>query len=688
MLPRTKTKRSFAEKLSSKLDKLAKPRERDRGFNRAYQEVYRDHFGNILVPRSSSTEWSGDPYAPPYAPSPAAPKRTFHNVIHRNRSAPSPGSSTHGPANRTWSGWEGSAGTGYSAHPGGSRSTVSNDYTVYGDVLYEDYHNFAINSNVCMCEDYLGGTQRGKKGKKPCKKCGFDRLGSAQQSMRRSISEESVNGQYTDPYEYMRRKRLANPKPVFYDEQDEYEDIEFQQNTRLRPGNASMRQTKTKPVRSRSPGRRSSSPVHKKSTRTQSMIVNNRNQLNTKDNKEMQNIPIRASPMRSASSITKSKTSEPQVRSSVVTVNGCATKNSSIIYLSPDASGPPTPMDAMDRPATNRIKVSTESPSLLRSQGPVRVSPYDLIKKYIPDSPNSLSDSNLSSDDPPEKTYPKSEESDFSDSDDMANDSVNHFTTSNGFKISGQKIQIYSDGSVTATDSVNVRAYSLSGESEDESDKESEYSNYDADCSVVESPRFAAKRTDEDSIPRKPPRRNSVEKEVPAGGAGPVTVAGHHMLDLPGQSALPRSSPPAPAASRPLGPPADRPISAKKSGTDLPKSGAASRSKSFNGSRDSLNLFGSVDFNHLGISKNFSSELIQEVYGSKTSLLKQLDLERKQRKEAASVPDLLLTPEASRGAARICLGENTGKAFIVQQYKVLDWPNTILLPNAFKKALL
>ena len=102
LLPR-KTKRSFAEKLSNKLDKLSKPKERDRGFNKAYQEVYRDHFGNILVPRSSGhSEWSVDPW-PAYSSSPA-PKRTFHNVIHRNRSAPSQSSSAHGPANRTWSG--------------------------------------------------------------------------------------------------------------------------------------------------------------------------------------------------------------------------------------------------------------------------------------------------------------------------------------------------------------------------------------------------------------------------------------------------------------------------------------------------------------------------------------------------------------------------------------------------------
>ena len=660
LLPR-KTKQTFAEKLSNKLDKLAKPKERDRGFNKAYQEVYRDHFGNLLVPRSSSqSECSKEPW-PNYSVSPI-PKRTFHNVIHRNRSAPSQGSSAHGIANRTWSGWESG---GFSAHPGGSRSTVSNDHTIYGDVLFEDYQGFAINSNVCMCEDYLGGTQRGKKGKKLCKKCGFDRLGSAQQSsMRRSISEESVNAQYTDPYEYMRRKRLANPKPVFYDEQDEYEDIEFH-STRLRPGNSSMRQSNPKSARSRSPGRRSSSPIHKKSVRTQSMIVNNRNQMNTKDNKEMQNIAIRASPMRSASSITKSKSSE-QARS-IVTVNGCATKNSSIIYLSPDAAVPPTPLDK-DFKGNNRIQISTSTPSKLHSQGSIRVSPYDLIKKYIPDSPNSLSDSNLSSDDPPEKSYQKSEESDFSDSDDMVNDGVSHFTTSNGFKISGQKIQIYSDGSVTATDTANVRAYSLS-ESEDESDKESEYSNYDADCSVVESPRVPAKHIEEDLTPRKPPRRKSVEKEVfvPADSGSSMQI-----VDLLEPKAI-RSSPQLSnvktfprsvvqdKARQVL--PEEKTVPVKIIGADLHKSSNTTRSKSFNGSRESLNLFGSVDFKNLGISKNFSSELIQEVYGSKTSLLKHLDQERKQRKEASSVTDLLMTPECSHRTAKITISDNTGDTY-------------------------
>lgn len=623
-----KAKKSFAEKLSNKLDKLAKPKEKERGFNKAYQEVYRDHFGNILVPRSGSYSNATDPW-PHYSASPAQPKRTFHNVIHRGRSAPG-SSSSHAAANRTWSGWDSG---GFSPHPA-PRSTVSNDHTIYGDVLYDEYHNFAINSNVCMCEDYLGGTQRGKKGKKKCKKCGFDRLGFEQQKgIRRSISEESVNAGYNDPYDYMRRRRLVNPKPVFYDEQDEYEDIDL--ISRHKRSN-STRKMKPKDSRSRSPQRRSNSPLHKKNVRTQSMIVNNRNQLNTKDNKEMQNIAIRASPMRSVSSVTKTKNNEQN--RNVVTVNGCATKNSSIIYLSPDAAPPPTPPDK-DYSGANTITISTHTPPNLYSQGSIRVSPYDLIKKYIQDSPvNSLSDSNLSSDDPPPKSDHKSEESDFSYSDDEnVTDNVSHFTSSNGFKISGQKIQIYSDGSVTATDCGNIRAYSLS-ESEDESDKESEYSNsnYDADCSVVESPRFSAKLVDE--MPRKPPRRKSSEKEL-------IKISEDidklQLEDLNDSDALVSSPNPNNMKTFPRSkfPRKDRlsqisnekTVVYRKTSSDSQKSGA-SRSKSFNGSRESLNLFGSVDFKNFGISKNFSSEIIQEVYGSKTSLLKHLDQQREERK--------------------------------------------------------
>ena len=231
----------------------------------------------------------------------------------------------------------------------------------------------------------------------------------------------------------------------------------------------------------------------------------------------------------------------------------------------------------------------------------------------------------------------------------------------------------------------------LFGTGEDE--KESEYSNYDADCSVVESPRFPARNTDTtatdvNSIPRKPPRRKSVEKELPAPSQKVFgSEAGNPREEL---NAI-RSSPLESAVKTlPRSTTQDRARkSERKTGpiSDLVRaSGGASRSKSFNGSRESLNLFGSVDFNNLGISKNFSSELIQEVYGSKTSLLKHLDQERKQRREASSVPDLLLGPESktTAGAQRVYPSEHSGNSCQLHLHKCtwqlpinfLTWQNT------------
>ena len=597
--------------------------------------------------------------------------------------------------NRTWSGWEG---------PGASfsRSVVSNDPSLYGDpsVLYEEYQNFAINSNVCMCEDYLDGTNRSKKSKKRCKKCGFDRLGVEQDGrtgtvVRRSVSEESINNAMYN--EYLRRKRMINQKPVFYDEQDEYEDIDFISRPMR---SSSSRKIKPKSSRSRSPARRSHSPVHKKSARTQSMIVNNRNQLNiTKDNKEMQNIAIRASPLRSASSVAGIK---PQVSSessrNLVTVNGCkgATKNSSVIYLSPEVEVLPSqdsPMEYSGKSTwlhTSRevlmmifilgvnttITISTSTPSKLYSQGSIRVSPFDLIKKYIQDSPNSLSDSNLSSDDQQQKSDHKSCESDYSYSDDDPDNSACHFVPSvgsaesNGFKISGQKIQIYSDGSVTATDNTNLRAYSLS-ESE-ESDKESEYSNYDADCSVMESPRIAIKVSDE--TPVKPPRRRSAEKDA-------ARIAEDiERLQLQDRGKYKTSPNPDDMRTFPrtgtgrtervgTDTRSSDTSSVRKSSADSSHS-APSRSKSFNGSRESLNLFGSVDFKNLGISKNFSSDVIREVYGSKTSLLKHLDQQREERKLrqesvlSKSTDSIITSSRKSSGDRSVSGYSQTGKCLI------------------------
>ena len=601
----------------------------------------------------------------PHASSPS-PRRTFHNVIPRGRS------SSNG-ANLTWSGWDG--GGGAYPHPH-LKPTLSPDQ-VYGEVQYGEYTKFAINGNVCMCEDSLGGTQRGRRGSRRCKKCGFDRPGSeSYQSIRRSLSEESLTPGVPDPYEYMRKRRLSYPKPVFYDEQDEYEDIMFNE-----PGIEELCSNKGR--------HKSPKPENKNFNRTQSMNLNNRNRLNTKDSKDMQNIAIRSSPLRTTGSRPK-----PRNRN-IVTVNGSAGKNSSIIYLSAETSTVKPPVEP-EYP--NTITISTSTPVKPLNPGCMNKNPYDLIKKYVGDSPpNSLSDSNLSSDEQPDKVYSKFE-SEFSDSEsDGGREGVERF---NSFKISGQKIQIYSDSSIRQS----------AGYSSSESDAESEYSNYDADCSVVESPRISGvpresfssqekepcvmlrkesvkphrteslkvdkvdrpNRTEPfknqinelpkthrfestiriqrtDSIPPcKPPRRKSVEKEAEKQPVHQIEVQ-----DLEEENSLRfnlmreemRPLAPAGAGSR-------QPIScnqkvmlSRKISSDSQKS-QTSRSKSFSGSRDSL--FGSIDLKHSGISTNFSSEIIQELYGSKTSLLKALELRNELRRQSTPLePEVgdVRTPE-------------------------------------------
>ena len=280
------------------------------------------------------------------------------------------------------------------------------------------------------------------------------------------------------------------------------------------------------------------------------------------------------------------------------------------------------------------ITISTSTPAKLYSQGSIRVSPYDLIKKYtVQDSPNSLSDSNLSSDDQQpiiahNQKLSESEDFGFSDEEETVHGgSTRHFLPGpNGFKISGQKIQIYSDGSVTATDAGTGNmegSYSLS---ESDSDQESEDSSYDADCSVLESPRIIAKTAE---VPVKPPRRRSAEKDaariaedierlqLQEERISKASVSSDDMKTFP-RSRI--------SGARPHHVRHDT-----KSGQSSEGS-LHSRSRSFNGSRESLNIFGSTDFKNLGISKNFSSDVIREVYGSKTSLLKHLDQQREERR--------------------------------------------------------
>ena len=140
----------------------------------------------------------------------------------------------------------------------------------------------------------------------------------------------------------------------------------------------------------------------------------------------------------------------------------------------------------------------------------------------------------------------------------------------------------------------------------------------------------------------KPPRRKSAEKEIVV-NASP-TKSQLQLLDLENEASSPilgGTIPTSPGHSN-----SSKPLISRQMSSDSQASAATARSKSFSGSRDSL--FGSgSDFKNVGISKNFSSEIIRELYGSKTSLLKTLELENARRRQ--SIP--LTEREEPEGAA-------------------------------------
>jgi hypothetical protein len=355
------------------------------------------------------------------------------------------------------------------------------------------------------------------------------------------------------------------------------------------------------------------------------------------------------------------------------------------------------------------------------------VSPYDLIKKYVAESspPNSLSDSHLSSDGGggggkecgggnPREFIGRSESEEFTDSDE---DDLAAMTAAaaaavgidncrgvqarfnNSFRISGQKIQIYSDcsaiehggGGRTGNYSLSSSSSERDGDDEEDNDADDDDDDdedddvnggdhdscYDADVSVLESPRVRSKLSPPPIPPPplpppppavmapppcKPPRRKSSEKELKP---TPRTHAAVPAASLPqlqlqiinlnktaavGAAAegvsviesyqrrtatLPRS-----------GAVADKPRVSRQTSAESRGGSVTSRSRSFASSRESL-LF--------GISKNFSSEVMRELYGSKTSLLQHLDQEQQQQRRQR-----LSDPAAAAGRVVVSIVDGDG----------------------------
>ena len=147
--------------------------DKDRSYNRAYHEVYRDHYGNILLPRipggnsaSPAEAWNhrlqpssggGGGVNNASSSSPPVTRRHFQNVLPRKQ--PGIGSRSNSTSAAYWD-------PAYSP-------TRQPEHLLYGEMipgefgerliggefverLGGDYHNFAINSNVCLCEDNVG----------------------------------------------------------------------------------------------------------------------------------------------------------------------------------------------------------------------------------------------------------------------------------------------------------------------------------------------------------------------------------------------------------------------------------------------------------------------------------------------------------------------------------------------------
>ena len=147
--------------------------------------------------------------------------------------------------------------------------------------------------------------------------------------------------------------------------------------------------------------------------------------------------------------------------------------------------------------------------------------------------------------------------------------------------------------------------------------------------------------------PCKPPRRKSAEKELqpPRGNSTTVTdplpQLQVQIVNLDGQTMVAGSSNsveyqrrtatlPRPATATRRISNSDKIRVSRQTSAESRGGSVTSRSRSFASSRESLHLF--------GISQNFSSEVMRELYGSKTSLLQHLDNREQRRNKRLSDP--------------------------------------------------
>jgi hypothetical protein len=223
------TKKSFASRLTSQLDKL-KPRGRDKGAMGAVDRspsagwatavhgddlAFRERYGQFVVASPSPvTAHKASPFSvrhgsgSKYSPL-TRPKRTFRNVMPMRAAAGGGSGRNHG----------GSSASRYHFHSPLPAAWIAADPIVSPTPTFHPRQHFIHRPHYVdmIDDDYYEGCECFPPSVGRCRRCG----GSGRDRIRRVQSEESVtHATAGDAYEVMRRRRQVEGQLCYYDDDD------------------------------------------------------------------------------------------------------------------------------------------------------------------------------------------------------------------------------------------------------------------------------------------------------------------------------------------------------------------------------------------------------------------------------------------------------------------------------------
>ena len=531
----------------------------------------------------------------------------------------------------------------------------------------DDFDNFALSTNICMCEDqHQIGTQRIKNltGSKcaKCRSCGLERVkapnhyGANTFLMRRAQSDESLsnschnnNFNNNDPYELMRRRRMQQQDPWYDDHDLDYAEADYIYNSGGRkqpPPRAVLRQQVVGGGRSldRRTLRSDTNSSGRNTLKTSMSGGSSGTKKQVKDMRQQQQQQQHSDTTKTGASQSRSsdnhsfrtslsnRSSRSNGSDNIVTVNGGhGTKNSSIIYLSPDTKKPPKPQRNKD--VDDPWNGGT---TLVTVNHPVHMK----VQQHSTTIEVRNSETSTGSE-------PFTEEEDTgSDISDESSDTSDKERTSSGSE--DQLQSVITNENLKLLNKVKVFQEKQKAEQQEKENKEaiqeldraldigSEESDYDADCSQLESPRkvqnvIASLLSDSSDVsPNRSPRKRQAVVIVPEAAAIPEEEEAFDSFQTIGSLSrksvdnLPRGGKKAAASSRLL---LDQPASTKSAqlverrSKQISKESRSISDTSIASGLASKPVENEEDFKPK-ISKGFSCEILKELYGSKTSLVR------------------------------------------------------------------